>query len=170
MASLLMIMTLWVIVSGVISLLYARREILAACREPVLRRPLLIIESDDWGPGPTDQAEALLASGDYAAAAAGIAELVELEPGELFLRSRLVLTQLLAGRADQARAALEEFLERVESAEVLENVVIAPLVDVLAGGEGPPGSGALLQLLDERRAQLEAPAGGQVRTDPPAAR
>lgn len=31
----------------------------AAWREPVLRHPVLIIESDDWGPGPTSHAHAL---------------------------------------------------------------------------------------------------------------
>ena len=30
-----------------------------AWREPVLRHPVLIIESDDWGPGPPEHAEAL---------------------------------------------------------------------------------------------------------------
>jgi hypothetical protein len=29
----------------------------AAWREPVLRHPVLIIESDDWGPGPAQQAK-----------------------------------------------------------------------------------------------------------------
>ena len=51
MTLLLMIMALWVVVSGVILILFAHREVLAASREPVLRRPILIIESDDWGPG-----------------------------------------------------------------------------------------------------------------------
>jgi hypothetical protein len=31
----------------------------AAWREPVLRHPVLIIETDDWGPGPTSHAHAL---------------------------------------------------------------------------------------------------------------
>jgi hypothetical protein len=31
----------------------------AAWREPVLRHPVLIIESDDWGPGPASQAQSL---------------------------------------------------------------------------------------------------------------
>ena len=35
------------------------RELLALWREPVLRQPVLIIESDDWGPGPPEDAEAL---------------------------------------------------------------------------------------------------------------
>ena len=59
MAILLMMMALWIIVSGVILVLYVRREVLAACREPVLRRPILIFESDDWGAGSTNQADAL---------------------------------------------------------------------------------------------------------------
>lgn len=35
------------------------RELLALWREPLLRHPVLIIESDDWGPGPPADAEAL---------------------------------------------------------------------------------------------------------------
>lgn len=40
-------------------LLAFRRPALAAWREPVLLHPVLIIESDDWGPGPTHHAPAL---------------------------------------------------------------------------------------------------------------
>jgi hypothetical protein len=40
-------------------LLAFRRTALAAWREPVLSHPVLIIESDDWGPGPIQQAAAL---------------------------------------------------------------------------------------------------------------
>lgn len=35
------------------------RELIRLWREPVLRRPVLIIESDDWGPGPLEDAGAL---------------------------------------------------------------------------------------------------------------
>ena len=38
-----------------------RREIAAFWREPVLRYPVLIVESDDWGPGPACQVEILRA-------------------------------------------------------------------------------------------------------------
>jgi hypothetical protein len=50
---------LWLLASGVMIFLYARREIIASWQEPVLRRPVLIIESDDWGAGPADQAAVL---------------------------------------------------------------------------------------------------------------
>lgn len=40
-------------------LLVFRRAALAAWREPVLAGPVLVIESDDWGPGPPQHAEAL---------------------------------------------------------------------------------------------------------------
>lgn len=40
-------------------LLAFRRPALAAWREPVLEHPVLIIESDDWGPGPARHAAAL---------------------------------------------------------------------------------------------------------------
>ncbi|MBM3747375.1 MAG: hypothetical protein FJW34_16440, partial [Acidobacteria bacterium] len=39
-------------------LLYLR-PLRAAWREPTLRHPVLIVESDDWGPGPTAHATAL---------------------------------------------------------------------------------------------------------------
>ncbi len=49
----------WLTVVSAI-LLWYRRELLAAWREPVLRHPVLIIESDDWGAGPVEaQARAL---------------------------------------------------------------------------------------------------------------
>jgi hypothetical protein len=38
---------------------YYRGTLTAVWREPVLRRPVLIVESDDWGAGPAEQAEAL---------------------------------------------------------------------------------------------------------------
>lgn len=56
---LLKIMALWMVSSSAILFVYARRELIAAWREPVLRRPVLIIESDDWGAGPARQADAL---------------------------------------------------------------------------------------------------------------
>jgi len=40
-------------------MLYAWRRIAATWREPVLRRPVLIIESDDWGAGPAEQVHAI---------------------------------------------------------------------------------------------------------------
>lgn len=40
-------------------LLAFARPLIARWREPVLRHPILIIESDDWGAGPLQQAEAL---------------------------------------------------------------------------------------------------------------
>jgi hypothetical protein len=50
---------LWLLASGAMIFLYARREIIASWQEPVLRRPVLIIESDDWGAGPASQAAVL---------------------------------------------------------------------------------------------------------------
>lgn len=52
--ALAMLVLLW---TGV--LLAFARPLAARWREPVLRRPVLIIESDDWGAGPIEQAEAL---------------------------------------------------------------------------------------------------------------
>lgn len=60
MMSLILLLPLaWlVLVAGI--LLWYRRELLALWREPVLKHPVLIIESDDWGAGPVEsQAQAL---------------------------------------------------------------------------------------------------------------
>jgi hypothetical protein len=49
----------WLGIFGSVLLTY-RRELLAIWREPVLRYPVMIIESDDWGAGPVEvQAAAL---------------------------------------------------------------------------------------------------------------
>ena len=49
-----MVMLLW---AGV--LLAFAGPLVARWREPVLRHPVLIVESDDWGAGPLSQADAL---------------------------------------------------------------------------------------------------------------
>jgi len=36
-----------------------RRPLLSFCREPVVARPVLVLESDDWGAGPLSQAQVL---------------------------------------------------------------------------------------------------------------
>lgn len=48
----------WLLVNTLIVAAY-RRELWRLWREPVFRYPLLVIESDDWGAGPLDQAVAL---------------------------------------------------------------------------------------------------------------
>src|SRR5438034_9850370 len=50
---------LWLVASCALLALAYRRTLLAAWREPVLRAPVLIFESDDWGYGPLLQAERL---------------------------------------------------------------------------------------------------------------
>ncbi|MDD5389308.1 MAG: hypothetical protein PHD37_08175 [Gallionellaceae bacterium] len=45
-------------------LLLHRRALIALWREPVMRHPVLIVESDDWGAGPLEQATALTAITD----------------------------------------------------------------------------------------------------------
>jgi len=51
---LLALPTLWLIILALFA-----GQVRAAWREPVLRYPVLIIESDDWGPGPESHADAL---------------------------------------------------------------------------------------------------------------
>src|SRR5512139_410836 len=48
----------WVLAWVTVAVVY-RRHLAACWREPVLRHPVLIIESDDWGAGPHEQASAL---------------------------------------------------------------------------------------------------------------
>lgn len=50
--------TIWLALLAAILLIW-RRPLLALWREPVFTTPILIVESDDWGAGPLEQAEAL---------------------------------------------------------------------------------------------------------------
>src|SRR6202163_3049538 len=50
---------IWLAVSSALLAFAFRRALAAAWREPVLRAPVLILESDDWGYGPQVQAEQL---------------------------------------------------------------------------------------------------------------
>ena len=50
---------LWLLASTVLLALAFRTAIVAAWQEPILRAPVLILESDDWGYGPLEQANAL---------------------------------------------------------------------------------------------------------------
>ena len=59
MEIILKLLMVWLLASGAMMFIYARREIIANWHEPVLRRPVLIIESDDWGAGPASQAAVL---------------------------------------------------------------------------------------------------------------
>ena len=49
----------WLGVGTVVLCVVCRRTLRALWREPVLRKPVLIIESDDWGAGPEEQAAQL---------------------------------------------------------------------------------------------------------------
>ncbi len=49
----------WLAFSGTLLAFAFRRALYAAWREPALRAPVLIFESDDWGYGPLLQAERL---------------------------------------------------------------------------------------------------------------
>jgi len=54
-----MLLAVWFIIGGILIALFTGRELVAAWLEPVLSRPVLILESDDWGAGPVEQGEAL---------------------------------------------------------------------------------------------------------------
>lgn len=57
-AALLGLLGLWLTANAAVLLVY-RKTLRRLWREPVLRRPVLMIESDDWGAGPPAQAKAL---------------------------------------------------------------------------------------------------------------
>ncbi|MBS0174489.1 MAG: hypothetical protein JSR64_10675, partial [Nitrospira sp.] len=50
---------LWLSAAVILLIGFQRRTILALWREPVLNRPVVIFESDDWGVGPQSDAVAL---------------------------------------------------------------------------------------------------------------
>jgi hypothetical protein len=52
-------MIIWLAISSAVLAVVFRRALSAAWREPVLRAPVLILESDDWGYGPLVQAARL---------------------------------------------------------------------------------------------------------------
>ena len=54
-----MVVAAWFIFGGMVIALYSWRQIIAAWLEPVLSRPVMILESDDWGAGPVEQGEVL---------------------------------------------------------------------------------------------------------------
>lgn len=59
MVKMLTFVLIWVAVGTLLLVWSYRRVLLALWREPILKRPVLIVESDDWGAGPVEQAEQL---------------------------------------------------------------------------------------------------------------
>lgn len=57
MEALALIALIWIVVGTILTCWTCGGAIAAAWREPVLKRPVLIVESDDWGAGPLEQAE-----------------------------------------------------------------------------------------------------------------
>lgn len=53
------ILCLWLLLSNVILLLFYRKALRQFWLEPMLKQPVIIFESDDWGPGPVEHAQAL---------------------------------------------------------------------------------------------------------------
>jgi len=49
----------WFFISNLLLFYYFREVLHRYWREPVLKHPVVIFESDDWGPGPADQTQAL---------------------------------------------------------------------------------------------------------------
>lgn len=57
--SVFLVLVLLLLAAAAAVLVVFRRDVARALREPVLRKPVLIIESDDWGFGPLEQAQRL---------------------------------------------------------------------------------------------------------------
>jgi hypothetical protein len=55
-SSIAVLIVLWIVATGASLAIAFRRQIALAWREPVLVVPVLIVESDDWGYGPLEQA------------------------------------------------------------------------------------------------------------------
>ena len=49
----------WLLVSNAALIAVQRKRLSALWREPMLRVPVVIFESDDWGAGPPEQADCL---------------------------------------------------------------------------------------------------------------
>ena len=56
MQDLLVFVATWIAVAALVAYVAFRPMLVALWKEPVLKRPVLIIESDDWGAGPLAQA------------------------------------------------------------------------------------------------------------------
>lgn len=59
MQAILLFLLTWVCLSAVAACIAYRKTLVGLWREPVLKHPVLIIESDDWGAGPLRQAHQL---------------------------------------------------------------------------------------------------------------
>lgn len=57
MEPLFLVVFIWVAAGSICAGWMGRKLLAAAWREPIFRRPVLIVESDDWGAGPLEQAE-----------------------------------------------------------------------------------------------------------------
>ncbi len=56
----LLFLLFWLFVCCLLLYFRYRNDIVRLIREPVLKHPVVIFESDDWGPGPLEQEQALL--------------------------------------------------------------------------------------------------------------
>ncbi|MGB5339052.1 MAG: glycosyl hydrolase [Gammaproteobacteria bacterium] len=119
MEIILKFLLLWLLGSGVMIFLYARREIIANWQEPVLRRPVLIIESDDWGPGPASQAGIL----------ADISRLLENFPDSEGRQPVMTLGMVLA-TADGAMIKAEGGYQR----QMISPLTHGPLLNAISNG------------------------------------
>src|SRR4051812_44009456 len=54
---------LWIGAGAILAGYFWRDALMPLWREPVLKRPVFVLESDDWGAGPLEQADQLRAIG-----------------------------------------------------------------------------------------------------------
>jgi hypothetical protein len=115
------LLVLWVLAGGAALVLAFRREIAAAWREPVLSAPVLIVESDDWGYGPLEQAARLRQ----------LAEMFSRHTDAVGRRAVMTLGVILAGPDTQAmsRAGCTRY-QRL----TLADPVLRPVRDAMMAG------------------------------------
>lgn len=107
---------------GTITAAWMGREALAAAwREPVLKRPVLIVESDDWGAGPLEQAERL----DAIAAVLG-------SHTDRDGRNPVMTLGLVLGVADGTRIVADELRQHYRRS--LADPELAPVLEAVRRG------------------------------------
>ena len=70
--------------------LFHARTLIRLWREPALAAPVVIVESDDWGPGPVEDAEVLCSTRTFEGASPPLSETTKLETVNEFLATALV--------------------------------------------------------------------------------
>lgn len=121
MQSFLFVVVIWALVGTIGAIWMNRRALARFWREPVLRRPVLIIESDDWGAGPPVQARRL------EAIAAVLASHADFQG-----RTPVMTLGLVLGVADGVRIVADKFQGHHRTS--LADPALAPVLAAIRSG------------------------------------